>query len=54
MYYASLVGALPSELYNITHPKVSHFSKNHYKCGYYQYKALQKNLWKYYVILAEK
>ncbi len=54
MYYASLMGALPSELYNLTHPRVSRFAKNHYKCGYYQYKALKKNLWKYFVVLAVK
>jgi len=54
MYYASLLGALPSELYNITHPNVSRFAKTHYKCGYYQYKALQKQLWQYQVVLAVK
>lgn len=54
MYYASLLGAIPSELYNITHPNVSRFAKTHYKCGYYQYKALQKELWQYQVVLAVK
>ncbi len=54
MYYASLLGALPSELYNLTHPRVSYFAKNHYKCGYYQYKALKNNLWQYFVVMAEK
>ena len=54
MYFASLLGAIPSELYNLTHPNVSPFAKTHYKCGYYQYKALQKALWKYHVILAVK
>jgi len=54
MYYASLLGAIPSELYNLTHPNVSPFAKTHYKCGYYQYKALQNGLWKYHIILAVK
>lgn len=54
MYLASLLGAMPSELYNITHPKVTQFAKNHYKCGYYQYKALKANLWRYNIILAIK
>ncbi len=54
MYFASLLGAIPSELYNLTHPNVSAFAKTHYKCGYYQYRALQNGLWKYYVICAGK
>jgi ubiquinone/menaquinone biosynthesis C-methylase UbiE len=54
MYYASLLGAIPSKLYNLTHPNVSPFAKTHYKCGYYQYKALQHGLWKYHIILAVK
>lgn len=54
MYYAAILGALPSEIYNLFHPKVSRFAKTHYKCGYYQYKALQESLWKYNIVLAEK
>lgn len=54
MYFASLIGALPSETYNFFHPKVSKFAKTHYKCGYYQYKALKAKLWKYKVIIATK
>lgn len=54
MYYAALLGALPSETYNLFHPKVSRFAKHHYRSGYYQYKALRQNLWKYWVVLAEK
>lgn len=54
LYLASLAGAIPSELYNLLHPKVSPFAKTHYKCGYYQYKALRARLWKYYVIKAVK
>ena len=54
MYYASILAALPSELYNLLNPKVSRFAKNHYKCGIYQYKALKKDLWKYNIILAVK
>jgi len=54
MYFASLLGAIPSKLYNLTHPNVSPFAKTHYKCGYYQYKALQNGLWKYHIILAVK
>jgi cyclopropane fatty-acyl-phospholipid synthase-like methyltransferase len=54
MYLASLVGAIPSELYNLFHPKVSRFAKTHYKCGYFQYMALKEGLWKYMVVLAVK
>lgn len=54
MYYASILGVLPSELYNLTHSNVSRFAKKHYQCGYYQYKALQKGLWEYQVVLAVK
>jgi len=54
MYYASITGALPSEIYNLFHPKVSRFAKTHYKCGYYQYKALMEGLWKYRILLAVK
>jgi tocopherol O-methyltransferase len=54
MYLASLFGALPSELYNLIHPEVSPFAKNHYKCGYYQYRALKEGLWRYMIILAIK
>ena len=54
MYYASLLGAIPSETYNLFHPKVSRFAKGHYKCGFYQYKALKEKLWKYNVVLAVK
>lgn len=54
MYIASILGTIPSETYNLFHPKVSHFAKSHYKCGYYQYKALKAKLWKYKVIVATK
>ncbi|MDW7692465.1 methyltransferase domain-containing protein [Flammeovirgaceae bacterium SG7u.111] len=54
MYAGSLMGAIPSELYNLFHPRVTRFAKSHYKCGYYQYKALQEDLWKYKVVLAVK
>ena len=54
MYLFSLLGTVPSELYNIFHPNVSRFAKKHYQSGYYQYKALQNNLWKYKVVLAVK
>jgi hypothetical protein len=54
LYNVSLLGALPSELYNLLHPGVSRFAKIHYKCGIYQFKALKANLWRYVVVLAIK
>jgi cyclopropane fatty-acyl-phospholipid synthase-like methyltransferase len=54
MYYAWMLGIVPSELYNLFHPKVSRFAKNHYKCGRYQYKALKADLWKYQIFTAIK
>lgn len=54
MYYASVFGAFPSELYNLTHPNVTPFAKGHYKSGIYQYKALKKGLWQYKIVSAVK
>jgi cyclopropane fatty-acyl-phospholipid synthase-like methyltransferase len=54
MFFYSLLAAIPSEIYNLLHPKVSRFAKTHYKCGYYQYKSLKRGLWKYKVVLIEK
>jgi cyclopropane fatty-acyl-phospholipid synthase-like methyltransferase len=54
LYWAALLGAIPSEIYNLLHPGVSKYAKRHYRSGYYQYKALQKGLWKYNIILASK
>lgn len=53
MYMASILGALPSLLYNLTH-QTSRFGATHYRSGYYQYKALKKDLWRYRMILVEK
>lgn len=53
MYYACLLGAMPSVLYNLTHP-TSRFARTHYLSGMYQYKALKNKLWNYHIILASK
>lgn len=54
MYVASLLGAIPSEVYNLFHPQVSAFAKTHYKSGIYQYKALKASLWEYNMLVASK
>jgi cyclopropane fatty-acyl-phospholipid synthase-like methyltransferase len=54
MYRAAWLGALPSEIYNLFHPRVSRFARKHYQCGYHQYKALKEGLWEYRVMLAGK
>jgi tocopherol O-methyltransferase len=53
LYQASLLGKYPSLLYNLLFG-ASHYAKNHYKSGFHQFHALQKGLWKYHVLLAEK
>lgn len=53
MYLASLLGALPSFIYNNLF-KTSRFAKNHYKSGYYQFKALQQQLWNYRLLSFRK
>lgn len=54
MYYSSIIGAIPSIVYNTLFRNVSRFAKVHYKSGYWQYKALLKGLWEYRVLLFEK
>ena len=54
MYRSSFLGAIPSTLYNITHPKVTRFAKTHFKSGYWQYINLKKGNWAYYQIVLEK
>ena len=54
MYVSGLLASIPSEIYNLFHPNVSRFAKHHYKSGYYQYKALKKDLWKYIIVSATK
>jgi tocopherol O-methyltransferase len=54
MYLASIFGAIPAELYNVTHPKIDLLVKHHYRSGYYQYRALQQNLWSYHSVVAIK
>ena len=54
LYTAAIFGAVPAEFYNLFHPHVQRWTKTHYQCGYYQYKALKKRLWKYLLFTAEK
>lgn len=43
-----------AHIYKLFNPKVRHFAHNHYKALFWQYPALRKNLWAYYLIYAEK
>ena len=54
MYRSYLYGLIPSEVYNLFHPKVSRFAKHHYKSGLYQYKGLKKGLWQHHMVVFEK
>lgn len=53
MYHYYLLGLVPSLLYNTFH-NTSRFAKNHYKSGKYQYKALKKGLWQYWIVVFQK
>lgn len=53
MYHSYVLGALPSRIYNLFH-RTSRFGKNHYQSGLYQYRAIQQELWRYRMVLAEK
>ncbi|MBI9036827.1 MAG: methyltransferase domain-containing protein [Bacteroidales bacterium] len=53
LYYSYVFGMIPTILYNLFH-NTSKFSKTHYQSGYYQYKALKKELWEYRILLAKK
>lgn len=53
MFWASVLGMLPSELYNLTH-RTSRFARSHYRSGFYQYRALKKGLWQYKLMSFEK
>ena len=53
MYLASVAGAIPSIIYNRLF-KTSRFARGHYKSGYYQYKALQQDLWRYHLLSFSK
>ncbi len=54
MYYGSFFMTFLSGLYRIYNPRVRYFADNHYKALYYQYPALKRKLWKYYLVYAEK
>ncbi len=53
MYRASLLGSIPSMLYNLSH-HTSRYARDHFKSGIYQYKALKRGLWRYKIIRADK
>lgn len=53
MYTMSLLGAVPSELYNLIFG-ASRFARKHYQCGIHQYKSLKAGLWKYQLLSATK
>lgn len=50
MYWSSVLGAVPSIIYNSFH-RASRFARIHYKSGFYQYRALKKGLWEYRVLM---
>ncbi|MCT4623096.1 MAG: methyltransferase domain-containing protein [Schleiferiaceae bacterium] len=54
MYRTYWYGLIPSEIYNLFHPKVSRYARHHYRSGYYQYKSLKKGLWRYRTLVMQK
>ena len=54
MFYASILGTIPSVVYNSIFKNVSRFARTHYKSGYYQYKALKNEFWEYRVLLFDR
>ncbi|HAD97386.1 MAG TPA: hypothetical protein DCG19_08260 [Cryomorphaceae bacterium] len=54
IYYLSMLGMLGTKAYQLTHPKVSSSSKNHYKAGFGQYHGYRKGLWEYHLWVLEK
>jgi cyclopropane fatty-acyl-phospholipid synthase-like methyltransferase len=53
MYTAARKGAFFSEVYNLFN-NTSQFGKHHYKSGIYQYKALQRGEWEYWILCIQK
>lgn len=53
LYQISLIGAIPSKMYNLFY-EPGRFTKHHYKSGIYQYKALRQGLWNYHVLVFRK
>lgn len=54
MFYSSVMGFFGTKIYGLYNSKASRFSKIHYRSGWYQYKALKKDLWSYQLITAKK
>jgi tocopherol O-methyltransferase len=54
LYYAFFPGWVLSKLYNLFNKNTTEFSKNNVYTAYYQYKTLQKGLWKYVIVSAVK
>lgn len=54
IYGLSLVGMLGTKAYQITHPKVTSYSKNHYKTGLGQYHGYRKGLWQHHLWVFQK
>ena len=53
MYMGYLFGALPAIVYNRIFG-ASRYARDHYRSGYYQYKALKQGLWQYQLMVFSK
>lgn len=54
LYRAWFPGVIGGFLYRLFHRKATVFGKKNIDTAYLQYKSLQKGLWQYYIILAQK
>ncbi len=54
LYLTYFPGKVGGWLYNLTHKKVTVFGKKNIDTAYLQYKSLQKGLWDYLIITANK
>lgn len=54
LYRSYFLGMIPSFLYRMFHPGVTELAKNNVDAAYRQYKTLQKGLWMYGIVWANK
>jgi tocopherol O-methyltransferase len=54
MFFAAILGAIGTKLYNWLVKKASYFSRVHYKAQLAQYRSLKRGAWTYQIVLAKK
>ncbi len=54
IYALALLGMIGTKAYQLTHTKVTSYSKNHYKTGLGQFHAYRKGLWEHHIWVLQK